>query len=92
LRLAGHPAAAISLRRPVARLVWAVRVDRSGVHWFDAEITRITEHNVLVRYRGVTARLDRWKLYLLVGAIPQRCRYQLPRGLIGEDATISSVL
>jgi hypothetical protein len=43
--------------------VWAVTIDRSGVHWFNAEITRITARNVMVRYRGETARLDRDKLW-----------------------------
>lgn len=32
--------------------VWAVRIDRSGVHWFDAELVRITTRNVTVRYTG----------------------------------------
>ena len=32
--------------------VWAVRIDRSGVHWFDAELVRITTRNVMVRYAG----------------------------------------
>jgi hypothetical protein len=42
---------------------WAVTIDGSGVHWFDTEIIGITERNVMVRYRGVTARLDRERLY-----------------------------
>jgi hypothetical protein len=44
--------------------VWAVRIDRSGVHWFGAEITKITERNVMVRYAGEPARLDRFRLFL----------------------------
>ncbi len=43
--------------------VWAVRIDASGVHWFDAEIVRITWRNVIVRYAGETARLDRERLW-----------------------------
>jgi hypothetical protein len=43
--------------------VWAVTTDRTGVHWFDAELIKITERNVVVRYRGATARLDRRKLW-----------------------------
>lgn len=43
--------------------VWAVRFDASGVHWFDAEIVRITWRNVIVRYAGETARLDRERLW-----------------------------
>jgi hypothetical protein len=30
--------------------VWAVTIDGSGVHWFDAEVTKITQRNVMVRY------------------------------------------
>jgi hypothetical protein len=33
------------------------------VIWADAEITRITERNVVVRYAGETARLDRESLW-----------------------------
>jgi hypothetical protein len=43
--------------------VWAVTIDRSGIHWFDAEIIRVTDRNVMVRYAGVTARLDRMNLW-----------------------------
>ena len=43
--------------------VWAITLDRSGVHWFEAEITRITARNVMVRYRGATARLHRRSLF-----------------------------
>jgi hypothetical protein len=44
--------------------IWAVTIDRSGVHWFDAEIVRITERNVMARYAGEVARLDRFRLLL----------------------------
>jgi hypothetical protein len=43
--------------------VWAVRLDPRGVHWFDAEVTKITERNVVVRYAGSVARLDRNHLW-----------------------------
>jgi hypothetical protein len=43
--------------------VWAVTIDRRGVHWFETEITRITRGNVMVRYRGATARLNRRGLW-----------------------------
>lgn len=43
--------------------VWAVTIDRSGVHWFDAEVTRVTARNVMVRYAGEAARLDRRQLW-----------------------------
>jgi curved DNA-binding protein CbpA len=43
--------------------VWAVTMDRAGVHWFNAELIKITARNVVVRYRGATARLDREKLW-----------------------------
>jgi hypothetical protein len=43
--------------------VWAVALDACGVHWFDAEVTRITELNVMVSYAGERARLDRGKLW-----------------------------
>jgi hypothetical protein len=43
--------------------VWAVTIDCAGVHWFDAEIVRITWRNVVVRYAGETARLDRERLW-----------------------------
>jgi hypothetical protein len=53
---------ASTFTRPVQ--VWAVRIDRNGVHWFDAEIIKITERNVMVRYAGETARLDRLRLFI----------------------------
>jgi hypothetical protein len=43
--------------------VWAVAIDKSGVHWFDAEVVRVTERNVMVRYAGAGARLDRETLW-----------------------------
>jgi hypothetical protein len=43
--------------------VWAVTIDRGGVHWFDAKIRKITERNVVVRYGGATARLNREALW-----------------------------
>jgi hypothetical protein len=43
--------------------VWAVTIDRTGVHWFDAEVIKVTERNVMVRYRDETARLDRRRLW-----------------------------
>jgi hypothetical protein len=43
--------------------VWAITIDRSGVHWFEAEITRVTARNVMVRYRGAIARLHRESLF-----------------------------
>jgi hypothetical protein len=42
---------------------WAVTIDRSGVHWFDAELIRVTKRNVIVRYGGAVARLDRESLW-----------------------------
>ena len=42
--------------------VWAVRVQPAGVAWAPAEIVRITERNVMVRYAGEIARLDRFRL------------------------------
>jgi hypothetical protein len=43
--------------------VWAVEINRTGVHWFEAEVTKVTATNVMVRYSGVTARLNREKLW-----------------------------
>jgi hypothetical protein len=43
--------------------VFAVTIDLNGVHWFEAEIVRITEINVIVRYGGAVARLHREKLW-----------------------------
>jgi hypothetical protein len=43
--------------------VWAVSITRTGFVWADAEVLRITEQNVTVRYAGEVARLDREKLW-----------------------------
>jgi hypothetical protein len=43
--------------------VWAVRMDHSGVHWFDAEVVKVTARNVMARYAGSIARLDRFQLW-----------------------------
>jgi hypothetical protein len=43
--------------------VWAVTIDRAGVHWFECEVRRVTERNVMVRYAGEIARLDRTQLW-----------------------------
>jgi hypothetical protein len=43
--------------------VWAVSIQRGGVIWADAEVGRITESNVTVRYAGEVARLDRERLW-----------------------------
>jgi len=43
--------------------VWAVTIDRSGAHWFPAEVVKVTARNVMVRYRGKIARLDREGLW-----------------------------
>jgi hypothetical protein len=43
--------------------VWAVTIDSSGVHWFDAEVIRVTERNVMARYAGEIARLNRETLW-----------------------------
>ena len=43
--------------------VWAVKIDRNGVHWFDAEVLKVTAGNVMASYAGDTARLDREKLW-----------------------------
>jgi hypothetical protein len=43
--------------------LYAVKIDRNGVHWFPAEIVRITEQNVMARYAGAIVRLNRDKLW-----------------------------
>jgi hypothetical protein len=43
--------------------VWAVSIQPAGVIWADAEVGRITERNVTVRYAGEVARLDRERLW-----------------------------
>ena len=44
--------------------VWAVSIQPAGVIWAEAEVRKITECNVMVRYAGETARLDRRGLWL----------------------------
>ena len=43
--------------------IWAVSIQPAGVIWVEAKIQKITERNVVVRYAGEAARLDRRKLY-----------------------------
>jgi hypothetical protein len=43
--------------------VWAVSIQPVGVIWAEAEIVRISENHVIVRYAGETARLGREKLW-----------------------------
>ena len=43
--------------------VWAVSIQPAGVIWAEAEVGRITERNVTVRYAGEVARLDRESLW-----------------------------
>jgi hypothetical protein len=43
--------------------VWAVMIDRNGVHWFDAKVMKVTARNVMVAYAGESARLDRERLW-----------------------------
>ena len=43
--------------------VWAVSIQPVGVIWVEAEVRKITEEFVTVRYAGVTARLGRRALY-----------------------------
>ena len=43
--------------------VWAVSIQPAGVIWADAEVVRVTERNVIVRYAGEPARLDRRSLW-----------------------------
>jgi hypothetical protein len=42
--------------------LWAVLVQRAGVVWADAEVVKVGERFVTVRYAGVTGRLDRLRL------------------------------
>jgi hypothetical protein len=42
---------------------FAVKIDRNGVHWFPAEVVRVTDRNVMVRYGDGIARLDRETLW-----------------------------
>jgi hypothetical protein len=43
--------------------VWAVSITPQGVIWAEAEVVRVTERNVMVRYAGESARLDRKSLW-----------------------------
>jgi hypothetical protein len=43
--------------------VWAVSIQRAGVIWAEAEVTKITPRNVMVRYADDLARLDREALW-----------------------------
>jgi hypothetical protein len=43
--------------------IWAVSIQEAGVAWVEAEVIRITERNVIVRYADDTARLDRDSLW-----------------------------
>jgi hypothetical protein len=43
--------------------VWAVSIQPAGVIWTEAEIVRYTKRNIIVRYAGETARLDREALW-----------------------------
>jgi hypothetical protein len=42
--------------------VWAVSIQPAGVIWADAEVTKVTPRNIMVRYAGALARLDRERL------------------------------
>jgi hypothetical protein len=43
--------------------VWAVKIGPGGITWAEAEVTKVTERNVVVRYAGEAARLDRDRLW-----------------------------
>jgi hypothetical protein len=43
--------------------VWAVSIQPAGVIWAEGEVTKITERNVMARYAGEPARLDRRQLW-----------------------------
>jgi hypothetical protein len=43
--------------------VWAVSISARGITWAEAEVTKVTERNVMVRYAGEVARLDRESLW-----------------------------
>jgi hypothetical protein len=53
---------ALYFHPPDVRL-WAVSVQPAGVIWAEAEVVRITERNVIARYAGDTARLNRKSLW-----------------------------
>jgi hypothetical protein len=52
--------------------VWAMAIERTGVVWADAEITRIGEDRVHVRYRGEPAHWSRYRLACNWTLWPQR--------------------
>jgi hypothetical protein len=43
--------------------VWAVSFGPGGITWAEAEVIKVTERNVMVRYAGEKARLDRAGLW-----------------------------
>jgi hypothetical protein len=43
--------------------LWAVSMDAGGITWAEATVTRITARNVMARYAGENARLDRESLW-----------------------------
>jgi hypothetical protein len=43
--------------------VWAVSLGRGGITWAETEIAKVTARNVMARYGGTTARLDRRRLW-----------------------------
>ena len=43
--------------------VWAVSISRDGIVWAEADVLKVTERNVMVRYAGESARLDRRGLW-----------------------------
>ncbi|AJC80944.1 hypothetical protein IE4803_CH03788 [Rhizobium etli bv. phaseoli str. IE4803] len=65
--------------------VWAVSIDRNGIAWFEAEINRVTERNVVVRYHGETARLDRRSLWLTLAWWRGVCFVSSQSGRIAEE-------
>lgn len=43
--------------------VWAVSISAGGITWAEVEVTKVTERNVVVRYAGEVARLNRYRLW-----------------------------
>jgi hypothetical protein len=43
--------------------VWAVSLGRGGITWSEAAVLKVTARNVMVRYAGKAARLNREKLW-----------------------------
>jgi hypothetical protein len=43
--------------------VWAVSINRDGIVWAEADVLKVTERNVVVRYAGEKARFDRERLW-----------------------------